>query len=298
MNFEANAPAGPAGLLDDVSWHRALHCRSMLVTPAADPGRFLRGQDSGADISLLDLEDSVPAELKAQARGALLALRREQITAAFGLRVNSTRTETGLRDLLAVLDADVEPDVIVLPKVESAHEIRLVDDVLTTAGRASRLWAIIETGAGVLAAADIAAAGGRLIALTIGVADLCAETGAAMEWDALVHPRSQVALAARAHGLEAVDAPTFDLGRPGVLADEARRSAALGYTGKVAIHPRQIPAINAAYSPTPDQVAWASRVEAGYRDHGARIFTVDGEMIGPPFLKKASSILARSRRSQ
>lgn len=269
------------------------------MTPAIETGRFLKAQGSGADISLIDLEDSVPAELKDQARMCFRRLRREQISGAFGLRINSTRTETGLRDLLAVLDADVEPDVIVLPKVECGQEVEIVDGVLTTAGSSARLWAIVESGAGVLNADSIAAASGdRLIALSFGAADLCAEIGAALKWDSLVYARSQVVLAARRRGLEAVDAPTFDLDHPDVLAEDAQRSAALGFTGKVAIHPKQIPVINAAYSPTSGEVEWASRVEAGYRDHGVGIFTVDGEMIGPPFLKKASSILARARRSQ
>src|SRR5215472_10164706 len=100
-------------LLGMACWHRALHCRSMIVTSALDTGRFASARRCGADISLIDLEDSVPAEFKDQARASFAALLAEQVSGASGLRINSVRTSTGLRDLLAVLDADVEPDVIV-----------------------------------------------------------------------------------------------------------------------------------------------------------------------------------------
>ncbi len=278
--------------------HRGLDCRSMIVTPALDRERFLRAQDCGADISLMDLEDSVPPELKDHARGCYLSLRPEQLRGVLGLRVNSPRTAEGLRDMVAVLDARAEPDVIVLPKVESGEEVVIIDEALTSAGKSARLWAIIEGAAGVDNAESIADSCGRLIALSFGAADLSAQIGVPLAWDPLVYARSRVVFAARGRGIEAIDAPTFNLDDPDELAQDARRSAALGFTGKVAIHPRQVPAINAAYSPTPDEVAWARRVEATYSDHGAGIFTVDGAMIGPPFVRKARSILARSGRDQ
>jgi citrate lyase beta subunit len=256
---------------------------------------FHKTQGCGADVNLVDLEDAVPPRQKDQARASFLQLRREHIKGPFGLRINSVRTTAGIRDLHAVLDAEVEPDIIVLPKVVSPHDVELVDDLLSSAGKSSSLWALIESADGVLNARPVASSSGRLTALTFGSADFCADIGVPLDWDALSHARSQLVLAAKAQGLEAVDAPTFDLGRLDVVAEEARKSAALGFTGKIAIHPRQLAAINAAYSPTDRDIEWATRVATGYRDDDAAIVNIDGQMIGPPFVKSADSILTRAK---
>jgi (S)-citramalyl-CoA lyase len=298
MTSHSRVADGPPKDAGAAAEHPALSCRSMLVTSALSVERFFKDQFVGADINLIDLEDAVPADLKRHARARFLRLRPSQVSGRLGLRINSVRTHSGIRDLQAVLDAEVEPDVIVLPKVESPHEVGLADDVLTSAGRSSRLWALVESGAGVMNAPEIAAATGRLVALTFGAADFCAEIGVAMDSDLLVHARSQVVLAARTLGIEAVDSPTFELDRLNVLAEEVRKSVALGFTGKVAIHPKQVPVINDIFSPTPSDIDWATRVVAEFSNRGSCIFRIDGQMVGPPFLKKARDILARGRQNQ
>ncbi|MDP9867671.1 MULTISPECIES: HpcH/HpaI aldolase/citrate lyase family protein [Streptosporangium] len=267
-------------------------CRSLMVTSALRMDRFVKGQTAGADINLIDLEDAVPQADKERARNEFLRLERAEVTGTLGLRINSLQTRDGLEDLIAVLDSPTEPDIIVVPKVESPHQIEHVDGVLGRAGRRSRLWALVETPKGVSDAMSIATCSDRLVALTFGLADYAAEMGASMEWEAMLFARSQVVTAARGAGIDAVDAPTFDLDDLGLLRAESRRSADMGFSGKIAIHPRQLPVINEIYSPTAQAVEWAQEVVSTFERESAGILTVGSLMVGPPFLKKARSILA------
>ncbi|MFI6129181.1 HpcH/HpaI aldolase/citrate lyase family protein [Micromonospora sp. NPDC051141] len=273
-------------------------CRCLLVTPATRMERFLGSAAGPADIHLLDLEDSVPAEAKHGARQAVGLLDPAEVPDGYSLRVNPVRSPEGVRDLHMVLDARTAPDMIVLPKVESPHDVELVDEVLAGAGIDTVLWAILETAAGLENAMAVARSRPRLVALTFGAADFCADTGTAMEWEPLLMARSRVALAARSAGIEAVDGPTFDLDDAAALESDARRAAGLGYTGKVAVHPGQVDAINEVFTPSAADVHRADRIVGEFRRTGASIITMDGRMLGPPFLRQAESTLARAGRSR
>lgn len=268
--------------------------RSLMVTSALAMDRFVKGQTTGADISLIDLEDAVPAADKEEARDAFSRLRPEQVSGTLGVRINGIHSREGLSDLLAVLDSHVEPDLVVVPKVESAAQIHLVDEILTKAGRKCHLWALLETPKGVAEAMTIGAASARLTALTFGLADFAAEMGASLSWDGMLSARAQVVMAARAAGIIAVDAPTFDLADGTLLRTEARKAADLGYSGKIVVHPKQIEVVNGVFSPTADAVEWAREVVRSYEQTDGGIRVVDGTMVGPPFLRKALAILELS----
>ena len=274
----------------------AYWCRSLTVTPGPDLNRLRKAQGSGADIVLYDLEDGVYPGLREEARQAFRTLRREQLQRPLGLRINCTRTDEGLRDVEMLRDAPVQPDVIVAPKIESAEDVRLTDELLTRAGSRARLWALVESGPGIAHAYDIAQASDRLAALTFGSADFCAELGISMKWEPLLYARSQVVLAARTAGLGALDSPTFALDDPELLAVEAAAAAELGFTGKIAVHPNQVEAINAAFTPGPEQVEWATAVLEKLEDRNASIASVGGQMVGPPFVRAAQRILTQARQ--
>lgn len=269
-------------------------CRSLLVTPALRVDRLTAPSALDADIHLIDLEDAVPPTRKDEARHLVLSLDPHLVPARFGVRINSVRTADGVRDLCMLLNAPAVPEVIVLPKAECAADVQLVDEILTTAASPARLWVIVETVAGVEAVSSIARSCERLSALTFGAADFCAETGVAMDWEALVFPRSQIALAARAAGVEAIDGPTFALDDPELLELDARRALALGYTGKVAVHPKQLEMIHRVFTPTEAEVAKASRIVHAFATTRDGIVTLDGCMLGPPFLRQAERVLARA----
>jgi citrate lyase beta subunit len=270
-------------------------CRSLTVAPGPDLKRLFKAQTSAADIVLYDLEDGVHPGLKEQARQAYRTLRPEQLRRPLGLRINSPRTDDGLLDLRMLETAATQPLVIVLPKVETASDVELADYLLTRARSQARLWAILESGVAVVNAHEIAQASQRLAALSFGSADFCAELGIAMKWEPLLHARSQIVLAARTAGLGALDSPTFALDDPDLLESDARAAAQLGFTGKIAIHPNQIEAINAAFTPTPEQVAWATSVVGALEGHDGSIARVQGQMVGPPFLRAAQRILTQTK---
>jgi citrate lyase beta subunit len=272
--------------------------RSLLVTSALRMDRFLKGQSSDVDINLVDLEDAIPLTEKSRARREFTRLACDQVTGTLGLRINSVLSRDGLEDLLAVLDSPVEPDIVVIPKVEFAHEIELADSILETAGRTCRIWALLETPTGVANAMSIASCSRRLSALTFGMADYAAEIGASMGWESMLFARSQVVMAARSAGIIAVDAPTFDLTNLALLEAESRKSAEMGFSGKVVVHPRQIPVVNHVYGPTVENVKWARQVVHAFEDTSRGIHTVGDLMVGPPFLKKAQAILNLEERHE
>ena len=160
------------------------------------------------------------------------------------------------------------------------------------------LVADLGAAAGVLAAPEIAAAD-PVVALCLGAEDLAADLGAARtpRGTEVSHARGRVLLAARAAGVTAIDTVFTDTGDAAGLRAATARARDLGYDGKMAIHPAQVPVINAAFTPDPEQVAWAERVlaaraEAEREDRG--VFAVDGEMIDAPLIARAERIVARA----
>jgi citrate lyase subunit beta/citryl-CoA lyase len=197
---------------------------------------------------------------------------------------------------------------VLLPKVGSPEEVRFAawtlarfEEIHGLANGGIRLMCMIESVAGVLEAARIAACDARVTALVFGAADYCAEVGCTVtaESDPLLPARWQIVLACRAAGIDAIDAPHMRLDDPDGLERGCRHARQLGFDGKSAIHPRQIEAINSAFTPSPDQVAWAERVLAVLQGGdqaplGAAL--LDGQLIEAPHLVRARRILAQIDR--
>ncbi|QSQ15476.1 CoA ester lyase [Myxococcus landrumensis] len=270
-----------------------LQCRSFLVTPAIDPLRFEKAMEVGADIGLLDLEDGVPESLKSAARRlALEYLSSDHPRGPMCLRINSLRTEAGLRDVLALLDSDVRLDALLLPKAESPSELQQLDALLGDRFPELALLAIIETARGVESVDAIAMSTPRLRGLVFGAADLSAQLGVPLAWEPLLYARSRIAMAAAIAGVSAIDSPFFDLSDLGELEDETRRVCALGFTGKIVIHPKQVGIVHSALRPTAQMVAHARRVLAQAGDGKGGIHVVGGNMVGPPLVTVARRVLA------
>ncbi|QSQ26342.1 CoA ester lyase [Pyxidicoccus parkwayensis] len=268
-------------------------CRTFLVTPALDPSRFDKAVAVGADVGLLDLEDGVPMHLKAEARR--LAIEHLCLSRQLGpmtVRINSLRTMDGLRDVLALLDSGVQPDAILLPKVESPMELQQLDELLGERIPDAALLAIIETPRGVSAVDAIAAATPRLRGLIFGAADLSSQLGVPLTWEPMLYARSRIAMAASIAGLSAIDSPFFDLEDPAGLAEETRRASTLGFTAKIVIHPDQVDIIHNALRPSARMVDHARRVLAQADDGKGGIHLVGGSMVGPPLVAAARRVMA------
>jgi citrate lyase subunit beta/citryl-CoA lyase len=264
---------------------------------------------------ILDLEDSVTAELLPQARERVrdfLASRMQRSTQQLWVRVNALASGKLPADLSVVM-AGV-PDGIVLPKVSFAREALEVGRLLTQLERehdrapgATKLLVIAtETAQSLFALGEYATtANARLAGLTWGAEDLSAALGAAAhEADGSLTftfelARTMCLLAASAAGVPAFDGVCVDFRNNEALVREAQRACRDGFMGKLAIHPVQVEPINAAFSPQPHEVARAREVIAAFAAApDAGVLSLDGQMLDRPHLVRAQRILERAARAQ
>jgi (S)-citramalyl-CoA lyase len=270
--------------------------RSWLFTPGTRPDRFDKAAASGADVSIIDLEDAVAPADKAQARQMALAHLAQPGASSCGraLRMNGLDTRFGLADLQALLESSARPDFLVLPKTESAAHLHILDRLLAEAGKATRLVALIESAHGLAAAAAIAAATPRLEALLFGAADMSADLGAGTAWAPLAYARSRIVAACALAGVMAIDSPFFDVKDHEGLTQETSQAVALGFAGKAAIHPNQIASINAVLTPRTEEVARARAILA---ENTKGVGVVQGQMVDEAVARKARRILAAAGES-
>jgi (S)-citramalyl-CoA lyase len=269
----------------------ASRARSWLFTPAIRPERFGKAEAAGADIAVLDLEDSIAPQDKAAARQAALTFLadRRKGGIAFAVRINAIDAAAGKSDLDALLASRAEPDFVVLPKTESADQIVLLDRLLNSAGKQSRIVAQIENARGLAAADAIAVSAQRLFGVMFGAADMAADLGCEVSWDALAYARGKIVAACALGSIAAIDTPFFDLRNESGLNSEAKRAAAFGFSGKAAVHPAQVAAINEMFSPTPEDI---EKARAVLIENRKGVGTVGGMMIDEAMARKARRILA------
>ena len=265
--------------------------RSWLFTPATRPERFGKAAAAGADVLILDLEDSVAPADKDRARATALEHLASAAAGriAHALRMNGVETRVGVADLRALLDSRTSPDYLILPKTESADHLKRLDQQLTAAGNTVRLVAQIESAHGLAAVDEIAAATPRLAALMFGAADMAADLGAATAWEPLLYSRSALVAAGARCQVPAIDAPFFDLRDGDGLWQEVARSVALGFAGKCAVHPAQIGPINAALTPTAEAIAEARAILA---ENAKGVGAVNGRMVDEAVARNARRVLA------
>ena len=268
--------------------------RNLLFVPGTRPDRFAKALAAGPDMVTVDLEDAVIPAHKDEARARSVPLfdgaRPDRVERV--VRINGMRTPFGLKDLLAIVEHPTPPDGVMLPKVESADEVRIVDALLQRAARPVGLHVIIESNAGLDQARAIAAACPRVRSLLFGAVDMAAELGAALDFTSLLYARSRVVHAAASCGLDAIDVPYLDLEDEAGLAEECRLVRDLGFTGKAAIHPKQLGPINAAFTPDAARIAYAKKVIAAFETAEDGLVVVDGKLIELPVVRSARRTLA------
>ncbi len=282
--------------------------RALLFMPGDDRHKIEKGAALDADAVIMDLEDGVAATHKAAARDVTAQALQEVDFGRTERLVRLNAMDTGLthEDLQAVVAA--RPDGIVLPKVEFPGQLQDVASWLTRAesrhgftDREIILIAIIETALGVVNLADIVGATPRLQALAFGAEDLAGSMGAVRTpdgWEGF-YARSAVVLHAKAFGLQAIDTPFVNLqADASLLASETEQALYMGYTGKFAIHPKQVDVIQGVFTPTPEQIDRARRLidaHEGHQQAGEGVFVFEGKMVDLPMIRTASVVLARAR---
>lgn len=261
---------------------------SLLFVPGSKPERFAKALACAADAVCIDLEDSVPAASKAEARAAAIAAIAEG-DSRLHLRINAVSTRAGLEDLLALADAAVLPGVLLLPMVESAAEIRIVTSVLGE--RTPALVPLIETASGLRGAVSIASASG-VSAMMFGGGDLSADLGVALAWEPLLWARGAFIAACAEAGVPAIDVPFVALDDIQGLQREAQAAKDLGFSGKAAIHPAQVDVINSVFRPSAEQIAEAEQAQAAFDAAGGAAVRFNGRMLEAPIMRRYQRILA------
>lgn len=275
--------------------------RSMLMTPGNRADRMRKAFGCGADSLVFDLEDSVPPHAKPDARQTIAEAVREapRDGREICVRINSLGSGFGADDLAALPLAAI--DSVMVPKVESADGLLQVQRVLEALDcdhgreRPLELIVMLETPRGILQALQVAEATRRTTALFFGSGDYTAATGAAITPTSLLFPRSTVAAAAGAAGIQAIDAAYFlDVRSAPATREDALAARELGFAGKVVFHPAQVPVANEVFSPTPAEIQRAERVVAGYRQalaqgHGTAV--ADGVFVAIDLVAPAERLL-------
>ncbi|MBV9416133.1 MAG: CoA ester lyase [Solirubrobacterales bacterium] len=306
--------------------------RSELAVPASNRRMLEKAPELGADVVMLDLEDSVAAQDKALARrnvvDALCAF--EWTGCSISVRINALDTRYCYRDIVEVVEAaGHRVDTIMVPKVSSAGDVHLVATLLSQIEKAVGLErrigiaVLIETAMGMVRVDEIAAAcPERMEAIVFGVADYAAsiqspttsiggaDPGYAILTDPLEddgarerhwgdpwhYAMARIAVTCRAHGLQPIDGPFGDFADPQGYAAAARRALALGYEGKWAIHPAQIQLANEVFTPDPRTVEAAGRIITAMNDaaaDGRGAVSVDGRLLDAASLRMAENVLAK-----
>ena len=288
---------------DETGTPRSGRLRSLLFVPGDRPERMRKALGSGADALILDLEDSVAIGAKVGARKEVAAFLKEAADSEVMLFVRVNPIDSGLidADLDAVIDG--RPAGIMLPKAEGAASIGDLDERLRQRGddRALILPIATETPKAIFRLGEYGDVAGRLAGLTWGAEDLPAAIGAlsARHADGSYTPPYEMARALTLFAACAADVAPIETVYPAIrdldgLAAYAQRGTRDGFLGMMAVHPDQVPVINAAFTPSEEEIARAQAVvDAFAANPGAGVLTLDGKMIDRPHLKKAQALLAR-----
>jgi citrate lyase subunit beta / citryl-CoA lyase len=286
--------------------------RSLLFVPADSPKKLDKAMTCGADALIIDLEDSIALEGKARARDSAAAFLKEAMASAsrpyMMVRVNGLQTGLTDADLDAI--APAKPDAIMLPKAEGGASVVHADAKLAVReatcdlpdGHIKILPIATETAAAMFLAGTFAGSSARLIGLTWGAEDLSAELGAQANRDAqgnFLDPyrlaRALCIAGAAAAAIPAIDTVYVDFRNSDGFRRECEDACRDGFTGKMAIHPAQVPIINDVFTPSPSAVAHARAViDAFAASPGAGVVGIGGVMYDRPHLVRAKQLLGRA----
>jgi len=278
--------------------------RSILYVPGNVPKFIDKAHERGADCVLVDLEDSVQPAQKPEAR-AMLAETMSKV--ARGGADVAVRINRPIRLAVADIEAAVRPGLSALfvTKTESVQHLRLLDEMVTELEAERGLpiggigfAAMIEHPRALAHINDIAEHGPRVIAMMLGGEDFALETGSVPGDETLELPKRMVAFAAQAHGVPMIGilGTVADYSDPGAYRKSAERARRFGFSGGTCIHPGLVTALNEAYTPKAEEVAYAQKlIEADRKAaaEGRGSFSVDGKMIDIPVIDRARKLIAR-----
>jgi citrate lyase beta subunit len=275
--------------------------------PGDERRKIEKATTLGVDCICMDLEDGTAISKKAEARAVITKAMKEL---DFGssercIRINSIGTGFEKEDLASALAA--RPDAIVVPKIETAEQVKWASEQIETFELANnlklggiRLLAGVETAKGILNLREIAESDKRLEAIIFGAEDYAASVGATRTKEAteVLYARSAVVAACAANDLQAIDMVYIDFKDIEGLRIEAEGGAGLGFSGKQVIHPKQVQVTQEAFTPSDSAIDYAKRVVESFeasQKEGKGAYALDGKMIDMPLLRNAQKVLDRAR---
>jgi len=281
--------------------------RALLYMPGDDRRKIEKATTLGVDCVCMDMEDGVAITHKSEAR-AVIAQAMKDLD--FGrsercIRINSVGSGFEKYDLAAAVATN--PDAVVVPKIETAQQLRSISEYIEMYELASRMeigtirmLVGVETARGVLNLKEIAEADRRLEAIIFGAEDYAASIGATRtkESTEVLYARSAVVTACAANELQAIDMVYIDFRDAEGLRAEADQGAQIGFSGKQIIHPNQVAPVQQAFTPSDEAIEYAQRVVTAFaasQKEGRGAFALDGKMIDMPLLKNAQKVLERAR---
>ena len=281
--------------------------RALLYMPGDDRRKIEKATTLGVDSICMDMEDGVAANKKAEARAVIAQAMKEL---DFGnsercIRINSIGSGIEKRDLVAALATN--PDGVVVPKIETAEQVKWVSEHIESYELSSslnigaiRLLVGVETAKGILNLKEIAESDKRLEAIIFGAEDYAASVGATRTKEAteVLYARSAVVTACAANDLQAIDMVYIDFRDLEGLRVEAQQGAGLGFSGKQVIHPNQVSVAQEAFTPSDSAIEYARRIVESFESsqkEGKGAYALDGKMIDMPLLKNAQKVLERAR---
>ena len=265
---------------------------NFLFAPGSRPERVEKALASDADIVCIDLEDSVPASGKAEARASSLEMLARLGPERLSLRINSLDTLDGLRDLVHLADSATLPCAIFVPMVESAAAPLQLRKVLGL--RCPPIIPLIETVQGLRAADSIAADPG-VAAMMFGGGDFSAQLGVKLEWAPLLAARSAFVMSCASAQIPAIDVPFIHLNDEEGLRQECLAARSLGFRIKAAIHPCQIATIVDTMQPSTEEVTEALEAIAAFDAAGGKAISFRGRMLEAPVMHRYRQIASSAR---
>lgn len=281
--------------------------RAILYMPGDDRRKIQKATTLGVDSICMDMEDGVAANKKTEAREVIAGAMKELDfgTSERCIRINQIGSGLEKFDLAAALATN--PDTIVVPKVETAEQVKWVSEHIETYELSSklnigsvRLLVGVETAKGIMNLKEIAEADKRLEAIIFGGEDFAASIGAVRTKAAteLLYARQAVVTACAANNLQAIDIVFIDFKDPAGLRLEAEEGARFGFSGKQIIHPNQVEAAQEAFTPSDEAIEYAKRIVESFeasQKEGKGAYALDGKMIDMPLLKNAQKVLERAK---
>ena len=275
--------------------------------PGDDRRKIEKATTLEVDSICMDMEDGVAMNKKAEARAVIAQAMKEF---DFGksercIRINSVGSGMEKYDLAAALTTN--PDAIVVPKIETAEQVKWVSEHIETHELSSnknigmvRLLVGVETAKGILNLKEIAQADKRLEAIIFGGEDYAASIGAVRTKEAseLLYARQATVTACAANDLQAIDIVFINFKDPEGLRAEAEQGAGFGFSGKQIIHPNQVSVVQEAFTPSDAAIEYAKRIVESFESsqkEGKGAYALDGKMIDMPLLKNAQKVLARAK---